>query len=197
MSLRPTLVIFAKQPVMGRVKTRLAAEVGPVAATAFYRRNLARVCRRLAADPRWRTLVAVTPDGSRPAETQGVPHIGQGPGDLGARMQRMFDTLMPGPVVIVGSDIPGIARADIADAFAALATADAVMGPSGDGGYWLIGQRRRPCVLRLFEDVRWSVAETGQDTLARLEGQGASVAFVRQRNDVDTAADYDSAITAR
>ncbi len=192
--MRRTLVIFAKQPRMGLVKTRLAADIGPVAATAFYRRNLRDVVRRLGRDPRWRTLVAVTPDGANPPEIRfsGVGRIGQGRGDLGHRMQRMFDRLEPGPVVIVGSDIPAIRPADIAAAFRALDGHDAVMGPSGDGGYWLIGLKRTPRIARVFADVRWSAPETGGDTLKQLEAQGASVALVRELHDVDTATDYRS-----
>lgn len=185
-----TLVIFARDPRLGRVKTRLAAGIGPVAAWAFYRQNLAAVCRRLSRDPRWRTVVAVTPDNARAAETRDLARIVQGPGNLGDRMQRVFDTLDPGPVVIVGSDIPGISTADIAAAFRALGNCDAVMGPSSDGGYWLIGLKRTPRIPRAFGGVRWSAGETGQDTRTRLEAQGCSLAFVRELDDVDDADDY-------
>ncbi|MEQ8666813.1 MAG: TIGR04282 family arsenosugar biosynthesis glycosyltransferase [Rhodospirillales bacterium] len=190
--MRPTLVIFAKVPRIGRVKSRLAAGIGPVKAWSFYRNNLADVCRRLGADPRWNTVVAMTPDGTRFAEASGCPIRNQGPGDLGERMQRAFDELPPGPTVIIGSDIPAITRSDIADAFRALGRADAVMGPSHDGGYWLIGLRRRPRVARIFGDVHWSVSSTGDDTLARLRSQKLSVSFVRKLDDVDDAEDYRS-----
>ena len=190
--MQQTLVIFARAPRLGRVKTRLASGVGRVSACAFYRRNLVETCRRLGADSRWRTLVAVTPDGARVPEAAPGAVLDQGFGDLGARMQRVFDTLSPGPVVIIGSDIPGIARQDIATAFRTLGKADAVMGPSSDGGYWLIGLKRRPRTPKIFGNVRWSAPETGRDTLSRLTMQGLSVGFVRELDDVDNAEDYRS-----
>jgi uncharacterized protein len=112
----------------------------------------------------------------------------QGPGGLGARMQRLMDRLPPGPVVIIGSDIPGIARRDIAAAFHALGAGDAVFGPADDGGYWLVGQRRMPRILRLFDAVRWSSRHTLADTLANVEGR--RVCLLRSAADVDGAADY-------
>lgn len=187
---RGALVIFAKAPRLGRVKTRLATDIGMVRAWAFYRRNLADVCRHLGGDGRWRTVVAVTPDGDRPVEAGSLPCIGQGSGDLGERLQRVFDTLPVGPVVVVGSDIPGIRRSDIGAAFRALGHHDAVIGPSADGGYWLIGLRRRPVVPRAFGNVRWSVAETGQDTRNWLVAGGCSLARVRELNDVDDGPGY-------
>jgi len=189
MTARPTLVIFAKAPRIGRVKTRLAVGIGPVRAWSFYRRNLETLVRRIGSDDRWRTVVAITPDHARPIETRSAVHLGQGQGNLGDRMQRVFDTLPPGPVVIVGSDIPDIRLADIAQAFRALGRHDAVMGPSADGGYWLIGLKRSPRIPRVFDNVRWSVGETGTDTRARLTAQGCSLAFVRELNDVDEAED--------
>lgn len=187
--MKPTLVIFAKNPRIGRVKTRLAAGIGHVRACAFYRQNLAALVRRVGHDRRWQTLVAITPDDARPIETMGVEHVSQGGGNLGDRMQRAFNTLPPGPVVIIGSDIPDVQPRDIAAAFATLGRHDAVMGPSADGGYWLIGLKRSPRIPRVLDDVRWSVGETGGDTRSRLKAQGCSLGLVRELNDVDTVED--------
>jgi hypothetical protein len=185
------LVVMVKAPVMGRVKTRLAAAVGAAEATRAYRVMLARTLRRLARDRRWVTWIAVAPDAALvPASWQGeapLRRIGQGRGDLGERMQALFDRLPPGPAVIVGSDIPAVTPADIALAFKALAGHDAVLGPAGDGGYWLIGlSRRRP--LRPFAGVRWSTPHALADTLANLARW--RVALLRELQDVDTAADH-------
>ncbi|TNE35840.1 MAG: glycosyltransferase [Alphaproteobacteria bacterium] len=186
------LVIFVKAPQMGRVKSRLAKEVGPVAATRFYHTELTRLLRELGRDPRWQTIVAVTPD--RMAYTGGhlfggLPVIGQGPGDLGARMQRCFETLPPGPVVLVGADIPSLKAAHIAAAFEALGSHDAVFGPAEDGGYWLVGQKRVPRTLSLFNGVRWSSPHALSDTLANLpKGRLATQAHTLW--DVDIEADY-------
>ena len=93
----------------------------------------------------------------------------------------------PGPVVIVGSDIPGIRPAHVARAFRALGRADWVVGPAEDGGYWLIGARRRPSYRDPFAGVRWSSEHTLADTVANLTG--ARIAFLEVLSDIDTGAD--------
>lgn len=187
---RQHLVIMVKAPHAGRVKTRLAAAIGAVEAVRCYRAMLDRTVRRLA-DGRWATWLAVTPDGAAAqmaAWGRGIGVVPQGPGGLGERMQRVMDGLPPGPVVIVGSDIPDIGRGDVAAAFRALGSHDAVLGPADDGGYWLVGQRRVPRTLRLFENVRWSSEETLGDTIANLEGR--KVSLLRTLGDLDGEADY-------
>jgi len=189
MAVRNHLVIFVKEPKLGQVKTRLARDIGAVAATHFYRRTMERVVRRLARDPRWQTWLAIMPDKAVSARRRwpaGLKRLRQGPGDLGQRMGRAFRTLPPGPAVIVGSDIPDIEPRHIARAFRALGSADAVFGPAEDGGYWLVGSRRRPRVPDLFADVRWSSGHALADTLRNLAG--ASVAFLETLDDVDDGA---------
>jgi rSAM/selenodomain-associated transferase 1 len=184
------LLIMAKQPRIGRVKTRLGAQIGAMEATRAYRVMLGRTIRRLAADPRWHTWVAVS--GVHELHASVWPHevalLDQGQGDLGCRMQRMFDVLPHGRVVIIGSDIPDIKCADIACAFKALGASDTVFGSAPDGGYWLVGQARRLKVLNLFENVRCSSEHALADTMANL--RGASASMVRQLADVDDAASY-------
>ena len=187
-------MIFLRAPQRGAVKRRLAREVGAQAAHAFYAGTARGLIRRLDAPRRWRLVLAVTPDrlaGARfwPAA---VPRIAQGSGDLGARMGRVFERLRPGPVVIVGSDIPAIAPEHIADAFATLARHEAVFGPAADGGYWLIGLARRrlaPEALarRLFRGVRWSSRHALADTRANLP-KGAEGPPAATLEDVDSAA---------
>jgi glycosyltransferase A (GT-A) superfamily protein (DUF2064 family) len=103
-------------------------------------------------------------------------------------MQRIMDELPPGPVVIIGSDIPGISAEHIAAAFRLLGRHDAVFGPAEDGGYWLVGLRRRPKVPRAFADVRWSGPHALADTLRNL--RAFSVGFVERLADVDDEADW-------
>lgn len=190
------LVIMVKAPVAGRVKTRLAREAGVVAATSFYRHATTVLVSRLSWDRRWETLLAVAPDVSASARfwPAGVSRMRQGAGDLGQRMQRLFDRLPAGPVVIIGSDCVGVRAADIAEAFRQLGEADAVIGPATDGGYWLIGERRLPKPLQAFRAVRWSSATTMEDTLGNFKGR--RVSKLRELSDVDTARDLD-AIAAR
>lgn len=183
------LLVFAKAPRLGQAKSRLAAGIGPVAALRFYRETAARLLRRLGGDPRWRVWLAVTP--RRAFWPAGPARIDQGPGDLGQRMGRMFRTLPPGPAVIVGSDIPELAPRHVAAAFRALGGHDAVIGPAADGGYWLIGLRRRPRIpAELFVGVRWSSAHALADTRASLPRR-ASVVMLETLEDVDDGASYE------
>ena len=186
------LVVFARAPRLGLVKRRLARDIGAVAATAFYRGMLTGVMRRLAGDGRWRCWLAVTPDGDAGAPglwPAGCARVQQGPGDLGARMARSMGVLPPGPAVIVGSDIPGIQPRHVAAAFRALGRHDAVFGPAADGGYWLVGLRRRPRLPDIFQGVRWSGPDALADTLANLD-RGASAALLEVLADVDDGAAY-------
>ena len=183
--MRPRLVIFAKAPRLGTVKTRLARDIGPVAALQFYVNTMRRITLRLARDPRWDTVLAVTPgSGGWPA---GVSRIAQGTGDLGDRMDRVMRTAPPGPVVIIGTDIPDIEPRHIASAFARLGDHQAVFGPADDGGYWLIGLRRRPFTPRLAGPVRWSTENALADT-RRLLGAGVTTAMLETLTDVDDGA---------
>jgi rSAM/selenodomain-associated transferase 1 len=182
------LVIMAKRPAMGRVKRRLARDIGATAALRFYRSSLSHAVLRLAADPRWLTVIALDSiaDGARLSPRRAAL-MAQGHGDLGARMQRLFARLPPGPVVVVGSDIPSIRPAHIAGAFRLLGEADAVFGPAPDGGYWLVGLKRTPRVLAPFARVRWSGPHALADTRANLKGK--RVALAARLSDVDRADD--------
>ena len=117
--------------------------------------------------------------------------VPQGTGLLGDRLQRVCDVMPPGPDVIIGTDIPSITPADIAAAFRCLGSHDAVFGPSQDGGYWLIGLKRRPNVPRPFDRVRWSsqhaLSDTGEN-LSRFKS-GLKIAYLRHLDDVDTVDD--------
>lgn len=180
---------MAKRPAMGRVKRRLAREIGATAAVRFYRGSLSRTVLRLAADPRWLTVIALDSiaDGAKLLSRKRVALMPQGAGDLGVRMQRLFTRLPPGPVVVVGSDIPSIRAAHIAGAFRLLGEADAVFGPAEDGGYWLVGLKRTPRVLAPFARVRWSGPHALADTRANLKGK--RVALAARLSDVDRADD--------
>jgi uncharacterized protein len=183
------LVIMAKRPAMGRVKRRLAREIGATAAVRFYRGSLSHTVLRLAADPRWLTVIALDSmaDGAKLLSRKRAALMPQGNGDLGVRMQRLFTRLPPGPVVVVGSDIPSIRAAHIAEAFRLLGEADAVFGPAEDGGYWLVGLKRTPRVLAPFARVRWSGPQALADTRANLKGK--RVALAARLSDVDRADD--------
>lgn len=183
------LVIMAKVPRAGQVKTRLASEIGSIRAAWFYRHTAAAVLARLAGSRAWETVLAVAPDSgvSDAFWPPAIRRIAQGSGDLGQRMQRAMRCQPPGPVVVIGTDIPAIRPSFIAAAFRALGKNDAVLGPAADGGYWLVGQKRRPRHVEMFGSVRWSSPNALNDTLRNLRGR--RIAFVATLSDVDVDED--------
>ena len=188
------LVIMLREPRPGQVKTRLAKATGSVAAAAWYRRQCLNVIRRVGRDPRWTTLLAVSPDAAGMASRvwpEHVQRISQGNGDLGERMRRIFQRLPPGPVLVIGSDIPGVTPKHIAKAFQMLRCHEAVFGPSPDGGYWLVGLGRlRRCPAGLLENVRWSSRHALADSVASIRDR--RVRFADTLCDIDTVNDLRS-----
>ena len=183
--MKDTVIVFARAPRLGAVKRRLAHDIGDRAALGFHVRTLTKLVRALAADRRFRTIIALTPDRARlPFRIEQLP---QGPGDLGIRMHRAFWRFPRSRVAIIGCDIPDAEPADLHAAFRALGSVDAAFGPATDGGYWLVAMSpRRPA--RPFANVRWSSEDALADTLANFASR--RVGLLRTLSDVDTAADW-------
>jgi uncharacterized protein len=190
--MRGHLILFVRAPALGHGKRRLAREIGDGAALRFERLMIARLLRRLAGDKRWQLLLAITPDRAcREARRwrRGIEVVAQQGGDLGSRMRRAIVAVPPGPVVLIGSDIPALSARHIAAAFRCLDRHDLVFGPAEDGGFWLIGARRRPRLPPLFGNIRWSSSYALADTLGELP-RDVSVGFVDILEDVDTRASH-------
>ena len=189
---RPVVIVFAKAPRLGAVKTRLARDIGGFEAWRFHRLALARTLLRLCRDRRWRVVLALTPDALAHrcrAAPMALARLGQGRGNLGRRMARALDRFRPGPVLLVGGDIPALEAGHVAQALARLRAAHVVFGPAADGGYWLVGVRGRRRALALFRNVRWSTPGTLSDSLANV-APGQRLALAATLRDVDTGADY-------
>lgn len=185
-----TLIVFARAPRLGSVKTRLARDIGRAAALRFHRETLDRTLALRHRLPGVAAVIRATPDSATSGRgfPPGLPVLPQGRGDIGRRMKRALEA-EPGDVVLIGCDIPEIAAADLREAFRRLRNHDAVFGPAVDGGFWLIGLRRGFRPHRLFRDVHWSHPATLKDTLATLPSR-SRVAHVRTLNDVDDVEDY-------
>jgi uncharacterized protein len=180
-------VVFARAPRLGTVKRRLARDIGARAALRFHRDTMLRLLRGLLGERRFRTVLALTPDGAHDRLPVRLVRIGQGRGDIGIRMDRACRRFPRGRVAIIGCDIPEATAADVVAAFRALGRADAVFGPAADGGYWLVGLgSRRPA--RPFARARWSTEHALADTLANFRGR--RMALLRTLHDVDTVQDW-------
>ena len=189
---KDSLLVFTKWPAMGVAKTRLARAIGKGAAWRINRAVTAQLLRRLAGQ-RWRLTLAVTPDIvlKKPLPVLWPPRVvrrPQGVGDLGARLERVLRPAS-GPVVIIGADAPDVCAQDIRRAFEALRRSDAVFGPAADGGFWLIGLRRRIARRVGLRGVRWSSAHALADVRARLP---VKTALLRTLVDLDDDAAYHS-----
>jgi uncharacterized protein len=177
-----SLIVFARAPRLGGGKSRLARDTGALPALRFERLMLARGLRRFGRDRRWRLRLAITPD----REARRVGAMPQGRGDLGARMRRAMAACVPGPVMLIGTDIPGVTAAHIGEAFALLGRYDIVFGPASDGGFWLVGVRHR---MPAFGKARWSTRHALSDVLRNLP-RHLSVGFAATLDDVDDGAGY-------
>lgn len=191
---RPVVVIFARAPVAGAVKTRLT----PV----LHAREAADLARALLVDTvevveraRFETLVAFTPASGRRALERLLGRrrrlVPQGGGDLGARLDRVLGQVLggprPRPAIAIGSDCPGVTSERLQQAAGALERHDIVLGPALDGGFYLIGLRRyHP---ELFDEVPWSTAETMAVIEARARTAGLTVARLTSERDLDTPED--------
>ncbi len=182
--IKPVLFVFAKAPVLGRTKTRLAAHTGIVHAKRLYRMMVARVLRRVS-DSRWKTTLVVTPEkaiGAVP-DWNGYTQVAQVSGSLSPRLAACF--ARKGPTIVIGTDSPQIRSQDIADALKALKSCHVVFGPAKDGGFWLIGANG-PLPASMFDNVAWSSAQTLEDVMRNVEGR---VERLRCLTDIDEISD--------
>lgn len=197
------IAIFAREPIPGRTKTRLAASIGADAACALHRAFVLDTLAHCRAVPGLEPEIHGADPGPFLASL-GVPVVPQREGDLGVRMAH---ALGRAPLV-VGADAPTLPRAILVQAIDALARADVVLTPAADGGYVLIGARRGPTALLcssldrpvarpldgpldppIGQAIRWSSPHALADTVRAARAQGLSIALTAPHHDVDTADD--------
>ncbi len=179
--------LFAKPPRAGRAKTRLARHVGAPAAAALAEAFLRDTFCALRGLGRPGVVIATPePDGAFPGVPASVPRWDHGGGDLGARQERVLTrALGESPwAIAVGADSPGVPSAFYRRAARALSSGvEAVIGPSLDGGFYLIGLRR--CPPGLFAGLPWSTPDTCAAMLARLREAGLNPLVIDPWFDVD------------
>jgi hypothetical protein len=180
------IVIFAKQPLEGRVKTRLIPALGAQGAARLAAELLARTIEEAVATG-LRVELCGEPDAAAWFEGP-VALTAQGGGDLGERLTRAAErVLAEEPVLLIGADCPALDRRRLAAAAESLGRHDAVIHPALDGGYVLFGLRRFDASL--FASISWSTAAVCSETLARLATLGWKVDLRETLADVDEPAD--------
>ncbi len=185
------LIIFVKNPIPGQVKTRIARTAGEAKAVAVYKHLLRYTQQLVQSVPGQRVVYYgdfVNPDDGWNAYDKQL----QTSGDLGERMANAFQEQFAAgaqKVVIIGSDCLAITPDHLTRAFAALDTADIVIGPATDGGYYLLGMKEvRPF---LFQDMPWSQPELRQLTEQAIVQHGLTVAPLDMLTDIDEWSDYE------
>ena len=192
--MKAVLAVFLKAPRPGAVKTRLVPSLGPEAAAGLYRALAEAVVEGTRpVSGEYERMIAFAPPEAREeiaAWFPGEALCEQRGSDLGARMARAFDEMFHGGAdraAIVGSDIPGLARADVVSALAALEDHDLALGPATDGGYYLVALRGpQP---RLFAGIAWGTSSVLMATLERAATLRLAVRVLDERRDVDTVED--------
>ena len=197
MTMGAVLYIFAREPRLGEVKTRLASSLGPAPTLRLYRAFLLDTAESMAELVQGRNGVAVRLAADRRPrpwlESLGrrfsFPVEGQGGGDLGTRMERVLKrrSSQSGATVIIGSDSPDLPASRIVDALDALKRSPVALGPTTDGGYYLIAVRGQPPpIFNLGDD--WGGARVMAETSMRLEEAGVAFAVLEPWFDVDDLA---------
>jgi uncharacterized protein len=196
--MRTRIVIFAKAPLPGEVKTRLIPRLRPEGAARLAQRMLIATITEADAARLSTPELCGAPHPSGPEWKPFLPALrlrysDQGGGDLGARLSRAAHRLVEGgeAVLLIGTDCPELDRHKLRAAAEALHSHDAVIHPTHDGGYALLGLRRfHPS---LFERIGWSGPNVAQDTISRIEFLGWSVSLKETLQDIDVPDDLESA----
>lgn len=189
------IILFLKLPSKGKVKTRLEKDLGPDLVLSLCRafvNDILKVCASADAD----TVIAYSPDNEAESEYKTIlseyVSFRQRGSDLGDRMFNAFcDVYTMGykKSVLTGSDIPAIRGAVLEDAFRKLDFSDVVIGPSGDGGYYLAGNTFKSNSDKYFKGMEWSTPDVYEKTRIRIEQAGYSMARLEMLNDIDDLSD--------
>jgi rSAM/selenodomain-associated transferase 1 len=187
---KEVVLVFQKNAVLGKVKTRLASGMGELRALEIYR-HLIQLTYSVLEDvpvPVWTYFSDYIPESTHSSVEKSLVQEGQ---DLGERMAnafaRSFELGME-KVVLIGTDCPTLQSNHLNEAFEALTHSDLVVGPATDGGYYLIGMNRRADYL--FEGITWSTSQVLSETLNVASQHGLTTTLLCELDDIDTQEDW-------
>jgi rSAM/selenodomain-associated transferase 1 len=187
-----SLIIFARLPTPGKVKTRLAKGLGEEAAAEFYKlcaEHVFRVSRGVARDVNRYLFCSDRDDVARIRQWAGwrFYYAAQSDGDLGERIEQGFSTVFghgTKKAIILATDLPDISEDIIDNAVRALDSFDVVIGPCHDGGYYLLGLKK--IHRELFVNIPWSTDRVLSHTLGVIKSLGLTVHLLPTLTDIDT-----------
>lgn len=192
------LLVFARAPEHGKVKTRLAKDIGEDGAFSVYLAMIGELMERLRGIDEIDVEVLWSGSRSLPGQqildTFGSHRLARQIGkDLGERMTTAFSERAllqrTGQILAIGTDLPDLERGDLDSAFALLESCDWVVGPASDGGYYLIGCRSASFDARVFEGIHWGESSVLEATVERIRELGESLAVLPERRDIDQVED--------
>lgn len=185
------MIVYARLPEAGKVKTRLADAVGHDSACEVYGAFIATITARVGGLRGMGLRIDYAPDTSEAREYFSQRHgdvAAQSPGDLGERMFNSFRSAFAAgfeKVCLIGTDIPDIPLIHIEKSFERLSAHDLVLGPSRDGGYCLIAMKEESRAV--FENIAWSTTAVLEDTLRAAKDAGLATTLIPEWDDVDDA----------
>lgn len=189
------VILFVRLPEKGKVKSRLAQRMDEDLVLSLYE-NMVLDTIDMLTRGRFPFRICFTPADARDQifEWLGYEHpsVPQAGDDLGDRMVKAFEYVFSEEVedaLLIGSDIPGLTAGVMDEAFAALLTNDVVIGPADDGGYYLIGFRKKSFAPDIFHDIVWSTRTVFRETMDKLHDASLTVHVLPELTDVDTVED--------
>jgi rSAM/selenodomain-associated transferase 1 len=194
------ILFFVKHPASGKVKSRLAEQIGQDVATDLYKSFVSDILTTLHAISVNFKIVFYPLDAEKKFQKwlgEKYSYVRQTGKDLGQRMKNAFlQAFSDGfdKVVLIGSDIPDLPVEYLKLGFKALETNDVVLGPSSDGGYYLTGFAKEAFLPDVFEGITWSSADVFEQTLNILKKHKQKVYLLPQWHDVDTLTDLSSLV---
>ena len=209
------LILFFKEPIIGQVKTRLAKDIGFYSATEFYNEILFSLLKSVVHPDLYHVTYAI-PEESGKFFIQrlkdvhpftNVVYQSTKATTIGGKLDYLFKSefqklmslntstdLKKNKIIVIGGDCPFITLEDIQHAFQLMEESEGVLGPSSDGGYYLIGLKESKKLhkhLELFKNIPWSTNQVLTKTKEKIEQYNFNFSFLKEKYDIDTKADYE------
>ncbi|MBL7056126.1 TIGR04282 family arsenosugar biosynthesis glycosyltransferase [Candidatus Woesearchaeota archaeon] len=190
--MKEIIVVFAKYPEEGKVKTRLGKEIGMEKAANIYKKLLENTIKNTSSKD-YDVALCFSPK-NKEKEFEELLNIKimnpQSKGNLGARMKDCFEHFLKDyqKVIIIGSDLPDMNQEIIKESFEILETKDVALGPSTDGGYYLIGMKH---LNELFSNIEWSTNTVLKETINKIKKNNLTFTLLKELKDIDKKKDLD------
>ena len=198
MSDKQIILLFIKAPIMGQVKSRLAADVGEEIALGLYKNFILDMINTLKESGHFFRICYHPPEEEKAVSAwlgPYYPYMPQLGNDLGGKMEGAFNRIFSegfASGVLIGSDVPDMPSTMVQEAFESLKNNDVVIGPAADGGYYLVGFNQDSFLPRVFDGIPWSTHTVYQETMRILQAASLRVHHLPLWRDVDAVGDLRS-----